>query len=94
MIEDARKNYLCKSGQILANPETSRKSYWSLINSVLNKAKVPIVPPIVKNGLFITDFAEKVQSFNDYFILQYSTIKNGSQIPQDVPEVSSMICDF
>ena len=25
LIEDARKNYLRKSGQILANPETSRK---------------------------------------------------------------------
>ena len=41
----------------------------------------------------MTDLAEKAQIFNDYFILQCSTIENGSQIPQDVPEVSSTICD-
>ena len=61
LIEDAKKNYLRKSGQILANPETSRKTYWSLINSVLNKAKIPTVSPLVENGLLITDFAEKAQ---------------------------------
>ena len=93
LIEDARKNYLRKSGQILANPETSRKTYWLLINFVLNKAKIPIVPPLLENGVFITDFAEKGQIFNDYFILQCSTIENSSQIPQDSPEASSMICD-
>ena len=94
LIKDAKKDNLCKSGQILANPETSRKTYWSLINSVLNKVKILIVPPLVENRLFIKDFAEKAQIFYDHFILQCSTIKNGSEILQDAPEVSSMICDF
>jgi len=62
------KNYLRKSGKMLEHPEISRKTYWSLIISVLSKAKIPIVPPLVENGFFITDFAEKVQIFNDYFI--------------------------
>ena len=47
---------------------TSSKTYWSLINTVLDKAKIPITP-LLENGLFITDFAEKAQLFNDYFIL-------------------------
>ena len=59
LIEDAKKNYLRKSGQILTNPETY--SYWSLINSVLNKAKLPIMSPLVENGLLITDVPEKAQ---------------------------------
>ena len=33
MIEDAKQNYLRKTGQTLATPETSRKTYWTLINT-------------------------------------------------------------
>ena len=69
MIEEAKRNYFLKVGNTLANTGTSSRTYWSLINSVLNKAKVPIIPPLLENGLFVTDFAEKAQIFNDYFIL-------------------------
>ena len=69
MIEDAKQNYLRTTGQTLANPETSSKAYWSLINTVLNKAKISIIPPLLENGLFITDFTEKAQFINDYFVL-------------------------
>ena len=48
MIEDAKRNYLRKTGQTLANPGTSNKTYWTLlINTVLNNAKIPIVPPLL-----------------------------------------------
>ena len=94
MIEDAKQNYLQKAGQTLANPETSSKAYWSLINTVLNKAKIPIIPPLLENGLFITDFTEKAQLFNDYFILQCTTIDTGSEIPHDTERGSTLISDF
>ena len=54
MIEDAKQNYLHNVGPTLANPGTSRKTYWSLINTHLNKAKIPIIPPLLENGLFYT----------------------------------------
>ena len=94
LTEDAKKNYLRKIGQILANPGTSGKTYWSLINPVLNKAKLSIIPPLLENELFITDFTEKAQTFNDYFILQCTTIDSGSEIPRDAPTASSMIDDL
>ena len=50
LIEDAKRTYLRKTGQTLANPETSRKTYRTLINTVLNKAKIPIIPPLLENG--------------------------------------------
>ena len=93
LIEDAKK-YLRKTGQILANPGTFGKTYWSLINAVLNKVKVPIIPPLLENGLFIADFTEKAHIFNDYFILQCTTINTGSEIPRDAPTASSIIGDF
>ena len=94
MIEDAKRNYLRKTGQTLANPGTSNKTYWTLINTVLNKAKIPTIPPLLENGLFITDFTEKAQLFNDHFILQCTTIDTGSEIPQDTPGIPTQIEDF
>ena len=66
----------------------------SLINTVLSKERMPIIPFLLENRLFITDFPEKAQTFTDYFILQCTMIENGSEIPQDVPTVSSMISNF
>ena len=94
MIEDAKQNYLRKTGQSLANPGTASKTYWSLINTLLNKAKIPIIPPLYENGLFITDFTEKAQLFNDYFILQCTTIDTGSNIPPAVQGHPIQLSDF
>ena len=49
MIEDAKRNYFLKAGETLANPGTARKTYWSLLTTVLNKAKIPIIPPLLEN---------------------------------------------
>jgi len=81
MIEDAKQKYLLKVGNTLASQDTSAKKYWSLVNTVINKAKIPIIPPLFENGLFVTDSAQKAQLFNDYFIRQCTTIENGSKIP-------------
>ena len=94
LIEEAKQNYFLKTGSTLANPRTPGKKYWSLINTILNKAKVPIIPPLLENGLFISDFSEKAQIFNDYFLLQCTTIDTGSVIPPTVPIPSSLISDF
>ena len=94
LVEEAKRNYFFKAGKTLANPGTSSKTYWSLINTVLNKAKIPMIPPLLENGLFVTDFAEKAQIFNDYFILQCTTIDTDSEIPQETPVTTTLITDF
>ena len=47
LIEDAKRTYLRKTGQTLANPGTSSKTYWTLTNTILNKAKIPIIPALL-----------------------------------------------
>ena len=94
LMEDAKRNYFLKAGNTLANPGTSNRTYWSLINTVLNKAKIPIIPPLLENGLFVTDFTEKAQLFNDYFILQCTTIDTGSEIQQNGPVAAPLLNDF
>ena len=94
LVEEAKQNYFRKAGETLANPGTSSKTYWTLINTVLNKVKIPMIPPLLENGLFVTDFTEKAQIFNDYFILQCTTINTGSEIPQDDPVTTTLISHF
>ena len=69
MIENAKRNYFMNVGKSLAQ-KTSTKVYWSLINKVLNKSRIPPIPPLLENGEFVTDFAEKAQLFNDHFARQ------------------------
>ena len=94
LIEDATRNYFLKAGNTLANPRTSNRTYWYLINTVLNKVKMPIIPPLLENGLFVTYLTEKAQLCNDYFILQCTTIDTGSEIPQHIPVAASLMNDF
>ena len=94
LIENTKRNYFLKAGNILANPGTSNKKYWSLINTVLNKAKIPIIPPVLENRLFFFDFSKKAQIFNDYFLLQFTMIDTGSRIPLNFPTPSSLVSVF
>ena len=94
LIEEAKRGYFLKAGRALANPEIGTKKYWSLINTVLNKAKIPIILPLLEDGIFITNFAEKAQIFNDYFIQQCTTIDTGSQLPQHIPATITQLNDF
>ena len=94
LIEEAKRNYFFKAGKTLANSRTSTKTYWSLINAVLNKAKIPLIPPLLENGLFVTDFAEKAHIFNDHFVHQCTTIDTGSELPQNFPVTTTSIPDF
>ena len=81
LIEDAKDKYLMKIGRKLSDPETGKKLYWSLINKILNKAKIPIIPPLIENDIFVLDFTAKAEIFNDYFIEQCTTIDTGSELP-------------
>ena len=55
--------------------------YWSLINRVLNKTKIHLIPPLLENGKFGLDFESKAQFCNDYFILRCTTLDTGCDIP-------------
>ena len=48
----------------------------------------------MENGVFVTDFAEKAQLFNDYFARQCSTIDTGSVLPILPPKTTTTIADI
>ena len=46
---------------------TVTKTYWSIRNRFVNNRKIPTVPPLLKNGVIITNFSEKADLFNKFF---------------------------
>ena len=46
-VEFAKLTYLKNLGNKVNNPGTSQKSYWKIINRVMNKCRAPKIPPLL-----------------------------------------------
>ena len=81
-IVNAKEKYLKDLGAKLADPTTGQKSYWKILNKILNKCKIPRIPPLFVQGKFITNFKEKADIFNDFFSSQCTPFVNNSKLPE------------
>ena len=79
-VEIAKLTYLTNMGNRLNNPNTSQKSYWKIINKVMNKCKAPRIPPLRIN-MFILNCREKAKLFTEFFSLQCKPVSNDSALP-------------
>ena len=52
-IDNSKESYLKLLGLDLADPKTSTKAYWKIMNKVMNKCKSPRIPPILSDNNFI-----------------------------------------
>ena len=66
-VETAKLSYLTNLGKKVNDPNTSQKSYWKIINRVMNKCRAPKIPPLLVNNVFILNCREKAKLFNDLF---------------------------
>ena len=80
-VETAKLSYLTNLGNKVNSPGTSQKSYWKIINRVMNKCRAPKIPPLLVNNLFILNCREKPRFFNDYFSQQCKPLINTSVLP-------------
>ena len=64
--ENAKLTYLENLGNKVNDPSTSQKSYWKIINRVLNKCRTPKILPSLVNNMFILNCCEKSKLFNDF----------------------------
>ena len=62
----------------LNDPSTAPKSYWFILNWILNNKKTPSILPIFHNGKVISDFKEKTNLFNSFFVSQCTLVSNSS----------------
>ena len=77
----AKEAYLKQQGAKLADPSTSNKAYWKILNGFLNNCKIPRIPPLFVEGNFITNCKEKASTFNTYFAEQCTPFHTDSVLP-------------
>ena len=83
-LKVSKEEYYEKLTSQLMNPATSTKKYWSILKTHLNGKKIPLIPPLLHNNEFISDFTEKAQIFNEFFSNQCTPIDNDSEIPRRI----------
>ena len=44
---------------------------------------MPVIPPLLVNNKFVTDFKVKANIFNDFFSKQCTPLANGSKLPEN-----------
>ena len=92
-IEESKKKYYTKLSSRLADPLTSPKTYWSILKTFLNIKKIPCIPPLFHENKFITDFKEKAELFNRFFVNQCSLLSNNSVLPTNLTQLTNKCLD-
>ena len=69
MIQKWKEKYFYDLSLKLNSPQTSPKTYWSIIKSCYNGRKIPIILPLSVNGKIITNFKEKANFLKNIFHL-------------------------
>ena len=81
--ENAKSESYSKLSMKLSNPETSSKAF-SILKHFVNYKRIPIIPPLYHNGNFITDFRQKAELFNSFFVEQCSILQDSSKLPTNL----------
>ena len=65
----------------LNDPHTIAKSYWSILKTLYNWKKIPLIPPILISDKLVSNFKEKANHFNAFFASQCTPVPNNSTLP-------------
>ena len=77
-------------GVKLSDPKTSAKAYWSILKTLYNGKKIPLIPPILLYNKLISNFNEKTNHFNAFFASQCTPVSNDSALPSTTNSVSNV----
>ena len=80
----SKKYYYAPITKKLTNHTKNCKAYWSLLRRFLNNKKTPLIPPLLHENKFVTNFKEKVELFNSHFATRCSLINCCSKLQQQI----------
>ena len=80
LIEESKKQYYARLSHKLLDPNTSQKSYWSILKTFLNNKKIPCIPTLLHQDKFVIDFKEKANVFNNFVADQCSIVRNNTEL--------------
>ena len=78
MISKRKKEYFDQLSKKFNDPVTSSKAQWSILKTFYGGTKIHLIPPIIIDNKFITNFIEKTNAFNNFFASQCMSIVNDS----------------
>ena len=81
LIDKSKNEYYYRLWKRLNDPSTSAKSYWTILKTFYNKRKIPLILPLLVNNIFVIDFKEKANLFNQFFCKQCTPVANDSTLP-------------
>ena len=84
MIRDTKTENNSKLAAKLVNPSTSAKMYWLILKNFVYGMEVSVIPPLLINNEFISNFNAKANYFNRFFNQQCTVFSLDSSIPSSV----------
>ena len=81
IIKSPKENFYKNLAKKLNDPNTSSKTYWSIMKTFVNGKNLLIIPPLLVNNNLISNFREKANIFKDFFVQQCQRIANNSILP-------------
>ena len=76
-----KKKYYSRLSNMMIDPMTSSRVYWSTLKMSLNNKKIPFIPPLSHQDNYVTNFKEKAKIFNSSFAEQCSFVNISSKLP-------------
>ena len=91
LINEAKSSYFTNLGTKLSDPKTGQKQFWTAYKKLANQKQNTNIPPIIKDGMYISNFKEKSEIFNEYFAKQCTINDNGSLLPRFIPTTNASL---
>ena len=91
LIQEAKIKYNTTLGEELSDDLTGPKTFSKSFKRLTNKKKCINIPPLVENGIFVTNFQSKANIFNEYFALQSRPLENDSVLPELFPKTNASL---
>ena len=82
MVEIEKEKYLKSLGNLLSDPSTGSKKYWTILKKFLKKNVCAVIPPLLHCEKFIVDAVGKCKIFNEFFEKHCKTIPTSSTLPE------------
>ena len=79
-ILETKEKYISQLSQKPIDPSTDHKKL-EVINRFVNNKKTSIIPRLLVNNKIISNFSEKANLFNKFFVSQYTPLENNSSLP-------------
>ena len=61
------EEYYFQLAKKLNNSQANAKTFWSILKTIFNVKKIPFMPPLLIDGMLVSDFKEKTNRFNEFF---------------------------